>query len=107
MWENLPLLFNQLSRDENVRAIMLSGAGDRAFCAGLDVTSDAAASGWPDFPDHARKIWAMRRHIAECQASIRSIEKCEKRRSFFSAGIDVGTGANGWGCSCYCTRETS
>lgn len=86
MWENLPLLFNQLSRDENVRAIMLSGAGDRAFCAGLDVTSDAAASGWPDFPDHARKIWAMRRHIAECQASIRSIEKCEKRRSLLFYG---------------------
>lgn len=37
MWLNLGALFKRLSHDPNVRCVVLSGAGDRAFTAGLDV----------------------------------------------------------------------
>jgi hypothetical protein len=37
MWQNLSQIFRSLSHDPTIRAIILSGAGDRAFTAGLDV----------------------------------------------------------------------
>ena len=37
MWQNLSLIFRKLSHDPNVRAVILTGAGDRAFTAGLDI----------------------------------------------------------------------
>jgi delta(3,5)-delta(2,4)-dienoyl-CoA isomerase len=35
MWLNLSAIFRQLSHDPSVRAVVLTGAGDRAFTAGL------------------------------------------------------------------------
>jgi delta(3,5)-delta(2,4)-dienoyl-CoA isomerase len=37
MWHNLSKIFTKLSHDPDVRAIVLTGAGERAFTAGLDV----------------------------------------------------------------------
>ena len=37
MWLNLEKIFDRLSKDSNIRSIVLSGKGDKAFCAGLDV----------------------------------------------------------------------
>ena len=37
MWLNLRKLFEQLSSDPHVRAVVISGAGEKAFTAGLDV----------------------------------------------------------------------
>ena len=37
MWQNLSAIFKRLSHDPSVRAVILTGAGDRAFTAGLDV----------------------------------------------------------------------
>jgi enoyl-CoA hydratase/carnithine racemase len=37
MWHNLSKIFIKLSHDPNVRSIVLTGAGERAFTAGLDV----------------------------------------------------------------------
>ena len=37
MWLNLSAIFRRLSHDPNVRAIVLTSAGDRAFTSGLDV----------------------------------------------------------------------
>lgn len=65
MWHNLSALFNKLSTDPNVRAIIYSGAG-RAFTAGLDV--QAASEGGTFAPatvDSARKANGLRRHILE------------------------------------------
>jgi enoyl-CoA hydratase/carnithine racemase len=38
MFANLGLAFDRLSKDSAVRCIVLSGAGDRAFTSGLDVS---------------------------------------------------------------------
>ena len=37
MWQNLGLIFKKLSHDPDVRVVVLTGAGERAFTAGLDV----------------------------------------------------------------------
>ena len=60
MWHNLSALFDKLSVDPNVRAIVYSGAG-RAFTAGLDV--QAASEGGtfaPPTVDSARKANGIR-----------------------------------------------
>lgn len=80
MWLNLRSIFQSLSHDPSVRAIVLTGAGPRAFTSGLDVQ---AASTGPTFSaspalDPARKANSLRRHILEFQACISALEACEK-----------------------------
>lgn len=82
LWVELGQAFTQLSTDSDVRAIVLSGAGDRAFTAGLDVVSAAEWMGeMANLPDTARRTVYMRRHIQGMQDSLTAIEKCEKRTS--------------------------
>ena len=80
LWTELGQAFKQLSTNPDVRAVVLSGAGDRAFTAGLDVVS---AGQWMgeigSLPDTARRTVFMRRHILEMQDCLTVIEKCEKR----------------------------
>lgn len=91
MWLEFKVVFDMLSLDSDVRAIILSGAGDRAFTAGLDVefasqqgVITGAASGSNDV---ARKAVVIKRHVAEFQDCISSVEKCEKRTSLLSCYI--------------------
>lgn len=80
MWAELGQAFRQLSRDPDVRAIVLSGAGDRGFTAGLDVF---AAGQWmgeaTSHPEPARRAAHLRRFVVDFQACISAIEECEKR----------------------------
>lgn len=83
VWLECSDLFDRLSNDPDVRAVVFSGAGDRAFTAGLDIT--AAAGG--DLPtgdaaakDPARSAAALRRTIEEFQYAVSAIDKCQKRR---------------------------
>lgn len=83
MWLELRQVFQQLSSDPDVRAVVLSGAGDRAFTAGLDVTA-ASQNGVlsnDEGLDGARKAAQLRRYIAEFQDCISAVEKCEKRKT--------------------------
>ncbi|KAJ3463156.1 hypothetical protein MRS44_007942 [Fusarium solani] len=91
VWLEFGRVFEQLSHDAEVRAVVLSGAGDRAFTAGLDVqaaTSDGILSGGEQ--DVARKAKALRSHIEEFQASISAMEKCEKPVICVVHGISIG-----------------
>ncbi len=38
MWRDLPVKLRQADEDPDVRMITVSGAGDRAFCAGADIS---------------------------------------------------------------------
>jgi delta(3,5)-delta(2,4)-dienoyl-CoA isomerase len=85
MWQELRAVFRQLSSDPDVRAVVLSGAGDRAFTAGLDVTAASEGGvlsddGQGGKVDGARKAARLRRYIAEFQECISAVERCEKRR---------------------------
>lgn len=81
MWLEFGRIFRQLSEDADVRAVVLSGAGDRAFTTGLDVQSASQDSVLnSDGNDPARKAKKIRAHIEEFQSSIGAMEKCEKRK---------------------------
>jgi Delta3,5-Delta2,4-dienoyl-CoA isomerase len=79
MWLELRKVFDSLSIDSSIRSIVLSGAGDKAFTSGLDVQY-AFNSSVLSFSteDGARRATGLRRHIAEFQDCITSVEKCEK-----------------------------
>jgi Delta3,5-Delta2,4-dienoyl-CoA isomerase len=81
LWLEFGRVFKQLSGDEDVRAVVVSGAGDRAFTAGLDVQS-ASSDGilFGSQADIAKKAKVVRNHIEEFQDSIGAMEKCEKRK---------------------------
>lgn len=80
VWREFESIFNRLSHDPDVRAVVLSAVGDRAFSAGLDV-QDASNSplGAGLGGDPSRYATMMRRHIVEFQEAIAAAEKCEKR----------------------------
>ena len=83
MWLELKVVFDTLSADPEIRAIVLSGAGAKAFTAGLDVeiASQGSFGGNKNASDPARAAVAIKRHVAEFQECISSVEKCEKRTS--------------------------
>ncbi|KAJ9141795.1 hypothetical protein NKR23_g7767 [Pleurostoma richardsiae] len=92
MWLEFRAAFDALSADPAVRAVVLSGAGDRAFTAGLDVQ---AASQEPTLQggqgaDPARRAAGIRRHILEFQECISAMEKCTKPVICVLHGISLG-----------------
>jgi delta(3,5)-delta(2,4)-dienoyl-CoA isomerase len=96
MWLNLGKIFTRLSADSNVRSILLTGAGPKAFTAGLDVQ---AASQGPTLgseaaknPDPARLAAQIRTHAAEFQDCITTIEKCAKPVIVLLHGYSYGLG---------------
>ncbi len=83
MWIEFGQIFDKLSYDSDVRAIVLSGAGEKAFSAGLDVqfASEAGFTGNNSGEkDIARIAVGFRRHVEQFQKCIASVERCEKRR---------------------------
>ncbi|WEW60292.1 hypothetical protein PRK78_005777 [Emydomyces testavorans] len=94
MWLELRRIFDQLSVDPNVRAIILSGAGPRAFTAGLDVKAAAnsalGGSGGAGKSDPARTAVQLRRHVASFQDCMSAVEKCEKPVICVMHGISYG-----------------
>lgn len=64
MTKDLNDLINTCNSDVNIRVVILTGAGDRSFCAGSDVTE----------LDTYRTDWEFRNRLDYCDA-IRSIRK--------------------------------
>jgi enoyl-CoA hydratase/carnithine racemase len=51
--------------DDDVRVIVLTGAGDRAFCAGADLTGMASGAGWADLHDGRGELARLFREMFE------------------------------------------
>ncbi|EXJ95585.1 hypothetical protein A1O1_00707 [Capronia coronata CBS 617.96] len=111
MWFELKDIFAKLSVDSEIRCIILSGAGDRAFTAGLDVEDAAkpdntiSASG---FADPSRKATVLRRHIVELQEAISTVARCEKPVVALMHGYAYGLGID-LSSACdirFCTADT-
>jgi len=95
MWLEYGRVFAALSGDSSVRAIVLTGAGDRAFCSGLDIAAAteltaAPGSGGVGGGDAGRRAFALRRYIREFQASISAAALCEKPVIAVLHGIAYG-----------------
>lgn len=84
MFEDLGAIFKRLSYDPNVRSIILTAAGERAFTAGLDINAASEGALGGDGikgaveKDTARKAWDLRRHIKDLQEPVGHLESCEK-----------------------------
>ena len=87
VWTQFGKLFDQISHDPEVRAVILSGSGDRAFTAGLDVSGASAGPfvGPPKGTDGPRQAKPLRAHIEDFQSAVSSVERCEKRKLFMCA----------------------
>lgn len=102
MWVEMRTIIDTLSRLPTVRAIVFSGAGDRAFSTGLDVkaASQGVFGTSADVPDAARGAAQLRRTIADFQDCISSLERCEKpvivalHGYSFGLAIDISTAAD-------------
>nr|OWP03683.1 hypothetical protein B2J93_2195 [Marssonina coronariae] len=91
MWLELKTVIDALSLSPDVRAIVLSGAGDRAFTAGLDVQAASEAGILRQVAgDTARKAVGIKRHVEEFQACVGSLEKCEKPVICVLHGFSLG-----------------
>ncbi|KAH9210351.1 ClpP/crotonase-like domain-containing protein [Leptodontidium sp. 2 PMI_412] len=92
MWLELKTVFDRLSTDSSVRAIIFTGAGERAFTAGLDVqaASDSGVGSRTASEDGARAATALRRSILDLQDCVSSIEKCEKPVICILHGFSLG-----------------
>ncbi|KAF4534722.1 Enoyl- hydratase isomerase [Lasiodiplodia theobromae] len=94
MWLNLSKLITQLSTSPSVRAILLTGAGPRAFTAGLDVQAASQSGILADSSsselDPARHAFHNIQHIGEFQACISTLEKCPKPVIAVLHGISYG-----------------
>lgn len=111
MWLQLGGLFRRLSADPDVRAVVFSGAGDRAFCSGLDVQSASESWVFQDVvppSDAARHAIKMRRYIADFQDCISAIEKCEKPVICVLHGVCYGLAIDMASCADVrvCARST-
>lgn len=96
MFFTLGNIFHTLSRDPDVRVVILTAKGEKAFTAGLDVSvaakegplslvfgegggkGDGIDGKGGEEKDVARKAWELRRHIKEIQKPVSEIEGCEK-----------------------------
>ncbi|MCJ1384584.1 hypothetical protein MMC17_007701 [Xylographa soralifera] len=97
MWHELRQVFECLSISPLVRAIVFSGAGAKAFTAGLDVQAASqsgvlAANAEHSNLDAARAATLIRRQLLEFQDCITAIERCEKPVICVLHGYTYGLG---------------
>ena len=96
MWRELGAIFDALSTDPATRAIVLSGAGPRAFTTGIDVTAAASGVNSPLAAsptagiDAARQATAIRNYILSFQACVSAIERCTKPVACALHGLCLG-----------------
>ena len=60
MWEALPPLLEQAAADERIRLVVFSGAGEKAFVSGADI-SQFETCGPRVKPSRATRRWPRRR----------------------------------------------
>lgn len=120
MWPELKSLMDHFSMAPDVRVVLISGAGDRAFTSGLDVAdasnpdTSVLASSSKSKSDPSRRATALRRHILELQDVVSSVSRCEKpvialmHGYAYGLGIDLSSACDIRLCSSdtkFCVKE--
>ncbi len=82
-WEALGALFEDLSRDDTVRCVVLRGAGGRAFSAGSDIGRFGAQRNTPQ---------QVTRYAAAVERGVRGVYDCPHPTVAVVEGVCVGGG---------------
>lgn len=85
MWETLPPLLLQADADERVRLVVFSGAGDKAFVSGADISQ---------FEDMRAAREAVTRYETIAEAALTGIQRFRKPTLACIKGFCVGGGVN-------------
>lgn len=85
MWEAVPPLLAQAENDERVRLIVFSGAGEKAFVSGADISQ---------FEDQRAAREAVVRYEAMAEAALTGIERCPVPTLACIRGWCIGGGVN-------------
>ncbi|MGA8055809.1 MAG: enoyl-CoA hydratase-related protein [Burkholderiales bacterium] len=83
MWQQLGEVMQELDRDNALRAIVVRGAGDRAFAAGADIADFA--------PEHVDVAMA-REYGASVQRALDAVRRCKHPTIAMVRGVCVGGG---------------
>ncbi|KAL5534875.1 hypothetical protein ACEPAG_1340 [Sanghuangporus baumii] len=97
-WTELGQLFDKISKDGAVRAVVLASAFPKMFTAGLDLT-DAGILQDSERIEPARKAFLLRDHILKIQSAISSIESCRHPVILAAHGVVFGIGVD-IACAC-------
>ena len=85
MWEAVPLLLEQAERDDNVRMVVFSGEGDKAFVSGADISQ---------FEDQRAAKEAVKRYEQLAEAALQGIYEFSKPTVACIRGYCIGGGVN-------------
>ena len=99
MFAELKDIFERVRLDKEVRCVVLTGAGERAFTAGIDLHGafvvdvervgeegeESGARRKEGEEDSYRKARRIRGTIVQFQTALSTVESCGKRMSFFVA----------------------
>ena len=85
MWEAVPPLLDRAVKDDNIRVIVFSGEGGKAFVSGADISQ---------FEDMRAAKEAVKKYEAMAEAALEGIYECEKPTIACIQGYCVGGGVN-------------
>jgi enoyl-CoA hydratase len=85
MWEAVPALLERAGQDENVRMVVFSGEGERAFVSGADISQ---------FEDMRAAKEAVRKYEAIAEAALEGIYEFGKPTLALIRGYCIGGGVN-------------
>jgi len=85
MWEALPPLLAQAEGDDRVRLVVFSGAGDKAFVSGADISQ---------FEDMRAAREAVTRYETIAEAALMGVQRFSKPTLACIRGFCVGGGVN-------------
>ena len=85
MWEAVPRLLQQAGNDENVRLVVFSGAGDKSFISGADISQ---------FEDMRAAKEAVKRYEQTAESALQGIYEFAKPTIACVRGYCIGGGVN-------------
>ena len=85
MWEAVPPLLDKAGKDDNVRMVVFSGEGGKAFVSGADISQ---------FEDMRAAKEAVKRYEALAEAALQGIYEFEKPTIACIRGYCIGGGMN-------------
>ncbi len=85
MWEAVPPLLEKAERDDNVRMVVLSGEGEKAFISGADISQ---------FEDMRAAKEAVKRYETMAEAALQGIHDFAKPTVACIRGYCIGGGVN-------------